>query len=134
MKISATKLAPLGVKKLDLIHITDSSGNEVLCQAIDQDGDEMREADAVIFQSDFAPNETKTFTATVGTKQVFKSEQFKAYGRFVRERFDDFAWENDRIAHRTYGKSLETWKADPLSSSTIDIWSKRTSRMVINDW
>ncbi|MEO8613503.1 MAG: DUF4861 family protein, partial [Luteolibacter sp.] len=28
----------------------------------------------------------------------------------------------------------ETWKGEPLSSSTIDIWSKRTSRMVISDW
>ncbi len=50
------------------------------------------------------------------------------------ERFDDFAWENDRIAHRTYGRALETWEGEPLSSSTIDIWSKRTARMVINDW
>jgi len=52
----------------------------------------------------------------------------------VRERFDDFAWENDRIAHRTYGKALESWDGEPLCSSTIDIWSKRTPRMVINDW
>jgi hypothetical protein len=71
---------------------------------------------------------------TTGAKQVYTKEQFKAFGRFVRERFDDFAWENDRIAHRTYGKALETWEGEPLSSSTIDIWSKRTPRMVINDW
>ncbi|HZI33813.1 MAG TPA: DUF4861 family protein, partial [Candidatus Binatia bacterium] len=38
------------------------------------------------------------------------------------------------IAHRTYGKALETWKGEPLTSSAIDIWSKRTSRLVINDW
>jgi hypothetical protein len=29
---------------------------------------------------------------------------------------------------------LETWDGEPLSSSTIDIWSKRTPRMVVNDW
>jgi hypothetical protein len=29
---------------------------------------------------------------------------------------------------------LETWKGEPLTSSTIDIWSKRTGGMVINDW
>ena len=52
----------------------------------------------------------------------------------MRERFDDFAWENDRIAHRTYGKALITWKGEPLTSSAIDIWSKRTERLVINDW
>jgi len=114
--------------------VKDSAGKELICQAIDNDGDEIREFDAVIFQADFAANETKTFTLSVGPKQVFAKDQYKAFGRFVRERFDDFAWENDLIAHRTYGKALETWKGEPLTSSTIDIWSKRTPKMVINDW
>ena len=53
----------------------------------------------------------------------------------MRERFDDFAWENDRIAHRVYGKALETWEGEPLTAAApIDIWSKRTSRLVVNDW
>ena len=52
----------------------------------------------------------------------------------MRERFDDFAWDNDRVAHRTYGKALITWKGEPLTSSAIDIWSKRTEKLVINDW
>jgi hypothetical protein len=101
---------------------------------VDTDGDAYRKADIVIFQADFAASETKTFTVTTGAKQIYTKEQYKAFGRFVRERFDDFTWENDRIAHRTYGKALETWEGEPLTSSTIDIWSKRTPRMVINDW
>jgi len=40
---------------------------------------------------------------------VYTKGQFRAYGRFVRERFDDFRWENDRIAHRMYAKALETY-------------------------
>src|SRR5262249_29296592 len=56
------------------------------------------------------------------------------YGRFVRERFDDFAWENDRIAHRMYGAALETWQKEPLTSSAVDVWLKRTRRLVVNDW
>ncbi|HEV2837286.1 MAG TPA: DUF4861 family protein, partial [Pyrinomonadaceae bacterium] len=90
--------------------------------------------DLLIFQSDFAPGETKTFVVFAGKKREYTREDFRAYGRFVRERFDDFAWENDRIAHRTYGKALITWKGEPLTSSAIDIWSKRTSKLVINDW
>ena len=78
----------------------------------------------MIFQADFAPNETKTFVVTAGKKHEYTKDDFKAYGRFVRERFDDFAWENDRIAHRTYGKALINWKGEPLTSSSIDIWSK----------
>src|SRR4029079_10794958 len=90
--------------------------------------------DVVIFQADFAAGETKKFSISIGAKHVYTKDQFKSFGRFARERFDDFAWENDRIAHRTYGKALETWEGEPLSSSAIDIWSKRTSRLVINDW
>jgi len=134
LEVKAADLAPLAAKDLNFIHIADSAGKEVLCQALDTDGDELRKFDSVIFQADFAPNETKIFTATVGAKQVYSKDQYKAFGRFVRERFDDFAWENDRIAHRTYGKALETWKGEPLTSSTIDIWSKRTPKMVVNDW
>lgn len=134
IELTAKDLASLGAKSLDKIHIKDSKGNELLCQAIDNDGDPLRAFDAVIFQADFAANETKTFSVSAGEKQVHKKEQYKAFGRFVRERFDDFAWENDCIAHRTYGKALETWQGEPLTSSTIDIWSKRNPRMVINDW
>jgi hypothetical protein len=64
----------------------------------------------LIFQADFAAGESKTFTSKPGAKREYKKDDFRAYGRFVRERFDDFAWENDRIAHRTYGKALITWK------------------------
>ncbi len=134
IEIPAKDLEPLHAKNLSLVHVMDSNGNELPCQAIDTDGDELRSFDAVIFQAAFAAGETKTFKLIVGAKQVYQKEQYKAFGRFVRERFDDFAWENDRIAHRMYGQALETWKGEPLTSSTIDIWSKRTPRMVVNDW
>jgi len=134
IELTLAQLAPLGEKNLAKIHVRNSAGQELVCQAVDTDCDPMHQPDIVIFQSDFAPAETKTFTVESGTKQEFKAEQYRAYARFVRERFDDFAWENDRIAHRTYGKALETWEGEPLCSSTIDIWSKRTPRMIINDW
>jgi pectinesterase len=134
LELSAADLAPLGGADFSKVHVKDASGAELVCQVIDNDGDALRKPDAVIFQADFAAGETKRFTVTVGAKQVYKKEQFRAFGRFNRERFDDFVWENDKIAHRTYGKALETWKGEPLTSSTIDIWSKRTPRMVVNDW
>jgi hypothetical protein len=133
LELSGKDLASVS-SDLARIHIHDASGKEVLVQAVDTDYDAHRKPDVVIFQADFAANETKTFTVTVGAKHVYSKDQFKAFGRFVRERFDDFMWENDRIAHRTYGKALETWEGEPLSSSTIDIWSKRTPRMVLNEW
>ena len=134
IEIAAADLASLGEKDLNKLHVFESSGKEVLSQSVDTDADEYRKPDILIFQTDFAPGETKKFTIKAGTKREYKKEDFRAYGRFVRERFDDFAWENDRIAHRTYGKALMTWKGEPLTSSAIDIWSKRTSKLVINDW
>src|SRR5919197_4913755 len=134
IELNAQALAPLGEKDLMKLHVRDSSGKEVLSQAVDTDYDDYHKPDVLIFQADFLPNETKTFTVVAGAKREYSREDFRAYGRFVRERFDDFAWENDLIAHRTYGKALITWKGEPLTSSAIDIWSKRVPRLVINDW
>ncbi len=134
IEMSAQALASLAEKDLMKLHVFDSSGKEILSQAVDTDYDDYHKPDILIFQADFAPNETKAFTVTAGKKREYRKDDFRAYGRFARERFDDFAWENDRVAHRTYGKALRTWKGEPLTSSSIDIWSKRTSRLVINDW
>ncbi|MGV3766285.1 MAG: DUF4861 family protein [Chitinophagaceae bacterium] len=54
------------------------------------------------------------------------------YGRYVPERLDDFAWENDRIAFRMYGKALETTPKD--NAYGVDVWSKRTPALIINKW
>jgi unsaturated rhamnogalacturonyl hydrolase len=56
----------------------------------------------------------------------------KAYARFVPERMDDFAWENDRIAFRMYGPALI--KGEGTISSGIDVWVKNTPRLVIDKW
>jgi hypothetical protein len=113
-------------------HVTEAGGGELVVQTLDLDGDGAPEQ--LIFQSDFKPLEAKKFAVTLGEPQHPTKEQFKAYGRFVRERFDDFAWENDRVAHRMYGPALETWLKEPLTSSTVDIWCKRVRKLVINDW
>lgn len=70
------------------------------------------------------------------TKLIFengKHEGFvtKTYARYVPERLDDFAWENDKIAFRMYGKALEL---EPKQNAYgIDVWVKRTARMIINE-
>lgn len=134
IELAGKDLAALAEKDLMKLHVFDSAGKEVLSQSVDTDYDDYHKPDVLIFQSDFAAGETKTFTVKTGAKREYKKDDFRAYGRFVRERFDDFAWENDLVAHRTYGKALITWKGEPLTSSSIDIWSKRTPKLVINDW
>jgi hypothetical protein len=115
------------------MHVIDRASNQdLLTQAVDVDGDGA--VDQFLFQSDFLGGETKDFIVTEGGQRAPSREQFKAYGRFVRERKDDFAWENDRVAHRMYGTALETWDAEPLTSSAVDVWCKRVRRLVVNDW
>jgi rhamnogalacturonyl hydrolase YesR len=54
-----------------------------------------------------------------------------AYGAFLPQRMDDFAWENERIAFRVYGPALE--RTGEISSG-IDVWVKRTRLPVIEKW
>ncbi|WP_345952919.1 DUF4861 family protein [Mucilaginibacter sp. PAMB04168] len=55
----------------------------------------------------------------------------RTFARFVPERYDDFAWENDRVAFRMYGPALESKKDNAFG---IDVWSKRTSALVVDKW
>ncbi|WP_404339630.1 glycoside hydrolase family 88 protein [Sphingomonas sp. MMS12-HWE2-04] len=46
----------------------------------------------------------------------------RAYVAVAPDRYDDILWENDRTAHRIYGRALEA--AEPPSTSGIDAWGK----------
>jgi hypothetical protein len=132
--VRAAELRPLlAIDDLRRVRVQDAAqGRELLTQAVDLDDDGT--FDELVFQADLAPGETRTFSLSVGERRIARREDYRAYGRFVRERRDDFAWENDRVAHRMYGQALETWAQEPLTSSGIDVWVKRTPRLVINDW
>ncbi|MGE6219482.1 DUF4861 family protein [Nubsella zeaxanthinifaciens] len=70
-------------------------------------------------------------TVTLLIKNAKPSPEIvKTFARFVPERKDDFAWENDKIAFRMYGKALENTKEN---AHGIDVWAKRTTKMVINE-
>src|SRR5712692_5077113 len=78
IELTAKDLAPLGEKDLNKIHVRDSSGKELLCQAVDTDYDDYHKADIVIFQADFAPNEIKSFAVSAGKKHEYSKEDFRA--------------------------------------------------------
>lgn len=123
----------LSVTDIRRVHVRDlESGQDQLTQAVDSKGDSTYEE--LIFQTDIGPNATKKFALSVGERRIPTAQEFKAYGRFVREREDDFAWENNRIADRMYGKALETSLIDPLTSSAVDVWVKSVPQLVINEW
>jgi hypothetical protein len=93
----------------------------------------------LIFQHDFAAGE-KSATFTVEKSDTLNPVfPAKAYARYVQERLDDFAWENDRIGHRTYGPALAA-PAPPgsgkevLATSGLDLWFKRVDYPIVDRW
>lgn len=111
------------------VRVVDAVGTPVVTQTVDRDGDGT--ADLLLLQTDLAASESNTFALSAGEPATGPS---RVFGRFVPERFDDFAWENDRVAFRVYGKALETNQAEPLTSSGVDVWCKRTRDLVIDKW
>lgn len=73
----------------------------------------------------------KSIQSLVIKKEKAPIHVTRTYGRFVPERKEDFAWENDKIAFRMYGKELE--KTPKEMAYGMDVWVKSTSRMVINE-
>ena len=57
-----------------------------------------------------------------------KEQQPKVYGRYVPERKDDFAWENEYAAFRLYGPALKP--ENP--SNGVDLWLKNSPALVID--
>lgn len=106
--------------KSDAFILKNAGGEEVTYQ-LTSDG-------KLVFQAGTGPNGTATFSVEKGTPSA---PQPVTYARFIRERKDDFAWENDRVAFRVYGPALV---AIDGPSNGIDIWYKRTPELVIDKW
>jgi hypothetical protein len=130
---------------LQKIAVRDAKGNllpyqvtNVAPQAKDPKGEGIAYGE-LIFQHDFAPGEQSARFTVEKTATVAPPFPVKAFARYVPERLDDFAWENDRIAHRTYGQALAA-PAPPgsgkevLETSGVDIWFKRPSYLIVDRW
>jgi hypothetical protein len=91
-------------------------------------------AGKLLFQTDLAPGETRDFCLLAPGVRLpaVPKPMLKTYARQVTERFNDIAWESDRIAHRMY--HLDLIKAEGTISSGIDVWTKRTRRLVVDEW
>ena len=65
------------------------------------------------------------------TAAVASEEQKPAtYCRYVPERSDDFAWENDLVAFRVYGPALRKG----AENSGVDCWAKRVTYPIVDKW
>lgn len=106
------------------IVVLDAQGKQVPSQVV-YNGH--REPQTLIFQATVAPNGSASYTLASGKRENYKAQ---AYGRYVPERRDDYAWENNLVAFRAYGPSLE----DETITPGLDVWMKRTPEMIVNKW
>ena len=121
--------------KIDKIGVYDPLENTFLTTQlidVDQDG----KMDQLIFQPELAPSSQKTFHLK---EQPDKPEAVEyCFSRIVPTRIDDYTWENDKVAFRTYGPRaqalVEEGKEGGIISSGIDCWLKKVSYPVINKW
>lgn len=116
------------------------SGRTLASQLLDANGD--GRSDALLFQTDIKAGGTQKFTLQVSpgglARQKQKKDALTTYSRFVPERTDDYAWENDRVAFRTYGPEAERLVVARQPGGTLtsgmDCWLKRVPYPVIDKW
>jgi unsaturated rhamnogalacturonyl hydrolase len=114
-----------GVNAKNIIALNAITGQEIPSQVI-YDG--KKDPQSLIFQADAQGGTTMYFSVKKGQPSDYTK---KTYGRKVPERYDDFAWENDKIAFRMYAAALDT---SPDNAKGIDLWLKKTSNLVIDKW
>jgi hypothetical protein len=77
-----------------------------------------------------AADEPVVVDEPVVEEEAVKVPPVMAYGRFVPEREDDFAWENDKVAFRIYGPS--SGGKGPVSG--VDPWFKKVAYPIVDKW
>jgi hypothetical protein len=92
----------------------------------------------LLFQHDFAAGEKSATFTVEKTDDVAPVFPARTFARYVPERLDDFAWENDKIGHRTYGPALAApangAPKEVLVTSGLDVWCKRVSYPIVDRW
>ena len=94
--------------------------------------------DEILFQADVPAKSSIKYDLIFDDKIAAPGRKQAAFARFVPERSDDFAWENDKIAFRVYGpkgqeEALKDIQGSTLSSG-VDIWLKKVADPVIDKW
>lgn len=122
-------LSNVGIKNMDTQTL-------LVTQTIDTDGDGI--LDLIIFQPEIKANSEQSFEIVTVTEAERPEAPELCYSRFVPERTDDYAWENDKVAFRVYGpvaqQMIEQNIPGGTLSSGVDAWLKRVEYPIINKW
>lgn len=131
VEIIAADLAVLNSSAFRVIH--KANGDTLVSQTIDLDMD--NNFDILIFQPKIKANSEDGYQIFASTE---KEQEAICYSRFVPERTDDYAWENNKVAFRTYGPTAQQMVEDSIKggtlSSGIDAWLKRVEYPIIDKW
>lgn len=133
-------VAVIGLKKVDFpdiikafsgehLQVTDAdSGEPILYQWI---GDEL------LLALELKAGGSRVLSIRSSNTRPIDPEE-RTFARFVPERTDDFAWENDKVAFRTFGPDAKNRVVEGRSggtlSSGIDVWHKKVSYPIIDKW
>lgn len=124
-------------ENFELLAVRDVNTKGVLIsQFVDEDNDGT--ADVLLFQPEIAANSEKKFELFVPEIPIEQKTEEYCYSRFVPERTDDYAWENNKVAFRTYGPTAQRMIEESIPggtlSSGIDAWLKKVEYPIINKW
>lgn len=127
--LKVESLSNIGIKDVEL-------GQLQVTQSIDNDGD--GSLDVILFQPKVASNSEKVFQIVTITESERPKADTLCYSRFVPERTDDYAWENDKVAFRIFGpdaqRRFENNLEEGTLSSGVDAWLKKVKYSIINNW
>ena len=112
------------------LEVINTKTNEVLIsQIVDK---------VILFQPEISANSEASFKISLVEKKAIDSSLIRCYSRFVPERTDDYAWENNRVAFRTFGPVAQKMVEDGVKGGTLtsgmDAWLKRVEYPIINKW
>lgn len=131
IRLSQLNISPEGLKGLK---VKDQNEEAIVNQLVDKDGNGI--FDVLIFQPKLAANSELRYT--IHLEEDTYTAESKVYSRFVPERIDDFAWENDKVAFRTYGPTAQKMIEEDIPggtlSSGIDCWLKKVDYPIIDKW
>ena len=89
---------------------------------------------SLLFQANFVANQERRFLLfPASALPPLAAPDAKVHARHVPERYDDFAWESDRIAHRLYGPAILKVPSEHVASG-IDVWVKRVRSPIVDLW
>ena len=107
-----------------------------ISQCVDENGDGV--SDVLLFQPKIKASASKKYELVLNNDAKTKEPIAYCFSRFVPERIDDYAWENNKVAFRTYGPVAQKMAEDKVKGGTltsgIDAWLKRVEYPILNKW